>query len=381
MKRPRETHSEIHENSESHANLDGHDPHQHDHNHGEGDANGQASHDIVRLSPEQLKAADIASQSLAPRVIATTLNAPGEVRLNAYATSKVTTRVRAQIVERHVLMGDSVARGQRLVTLSSVAMAEAQGELIVAHGEWQRVKALGRRVVSERRHTEARVASQQARARALAYGMTPNQVSALLKNGDVSRADGHFTLLSPQPGTVIDDDFIEGEMIEPGRVLFAITDESVLWVEARLTPLEASQVAVRDTARITINEKRLEGHVIQVHHTLDEATRTMAVRVEVPNTQHLLHPGLFVDVQILAQHDQPVLAVPEHSILHSPEGDWWVFVELAPGEYKPVPVNILQIEQGLCTISGLEAGSKVVTQGAFFLHSELAKEGFDIHQH
>ena len=70
-----------------------------------------------------------------------------------------------------------------LVTLSSVLMADAQGQLIVAAVEWQRVEELGIDVVSERRFTEAQVGHQLAMAKVIAYGMTQGQAQALIQEG------------------------------------------------------------------------------------------------------------------------------------------------------------------------------------------------------
>ena len=60
------------------------------------------------------------------------MRVPGEVVINAYRSARVTTRITAQVVARHVTLGNHVEPGQPLVTLSSVEMAEAQGMLIVA---------------------------------------------------------------------------------------------------------------------------------------------------------------------------------------------------------------------------------------------------------
>ena len=58
-------------------------------------------------------------------------------------------------------------------------------------------------------------------------------------------------LQSPQNGTVITDNFIIGEQIEPGRVLFDISDESTLWIEARITPQANIQISEGMNARVT----------------------------------------------------------------------------------------------------------------------------------
>lgn len=333
---------------------------------------------VVQLSETQRQLAGIATEVLTPRPLAEAIRAPGEAILNAYATAQVTPRIQAQVVARHAKLGDRVERDQRLVTLSSVEMADAQGALVVTDREWRRVQDLGREVVSERRFVEAQVAAQQARATALAFGMTPEQINGLLANSDANLADGRLTLLAPQQGTVIKDDFLLGEMIDPGRVLFEITDESMRWVEARLSPQEASPISVDDAARIDVGGESIDGRVIQLHQAVDEATRTLPVRIEVPDPDGRFKPGVFVDVEILPRNGAPALALPEQAVLPTPDGDWEVFVETAPGEYRPVEVTLLGSTGGLARISGVEAGTTVVSEGAFFLQSELGKSGFDV---
>jgi len=349
----------------------------------EDDHDGTGVHDegqLVHLSAEQRKMAGIVSEVLLLQLLAGEIRAPGEIQLNDYLTTRVTPRVAAQIVERHAHLGDPVQAGQLLVTLSSVEMAQAQGDLLVAEREWRRVKKLGREVVSDQRYTEARVARELARARVLAFGMTDSQLEQLA-SGDASQANGSFQLLAAQPGTVMRDHFVIGELIEPGRVLFEISDESTLWVEAKLTPVQALQVTTGSTATVAVGGETFRGRVTQVHHALDEDTRTLGVRIEVPNPDDRLHPGLFVDVRIAGSDTEPVLAVPAEAVLRSPDGDRMVFVEHQAGEYKPVEVEVLRTVAGRAVIEGVEPGTRVVTQGTFFLQSELAKAGFNIHNH
>jgi len=242
----------------------------------EDDHDSAAEHDeelAVLLSAEQRKMAGIVSEVLALQPVASEIRAPGEIQLNDYLTTRVTPRVAAQIVERHARLGDPVEAGQLLVTLSSVEMAQAQGDLLVAEREWRRVKKLGREVVSDQRYTEVRVARELARARVLAFGMTDAQLTQLA-SGDAAQANGSFQLLAAQPGTIMRDHFVIGELIEPGRVLFEISDESTLWVEAKLTPVQALQVTTGSTATVAVGAEIFQGRVTQVHHALDEDTRT-----------------------------------------------------------------------------------------------------------
>jgi cobalt-zinc-cadmium efflux system membrane fusion protein len=335
----------------------------------------------VHLTPEQQEMAGVVVEALRLRDIVNELRAPGEVQLNAYATTMVAPRIAAQVLDRQAWLGDRIEKGQTLVMLSSVEMAQAQGDLQVAEREWRRVSKLGQGVVSEQRYTEARIAREQARARVIAYGMTEDEIIQLVASGKADLANGRFQLFAPQDGTVIRDDFFVGELVEPGRALFEISDESVLWVEARLTPDEAAQIQVDAQATMVIGERQIEGVVTQVHHALDENTRTMGVRIEVPNPDDRLHPGLFVETRIESRSSDRSLAVPNDAVLRSPDGDWQVFVEHEPGEFEPREVEVVRTTDGFTVISGVEAGMRVVTHGAFFLQSELAKSGFDIHNH
>jgi RND family efflux transporter MFP subunit len=351
------------------------------HAHATGEVHAEHEEGGVRLTAEQQSMAGIVVEILQPREIAGELRAPGEIQLNAYATSRVAPRIPAQIVERQAKLGDRVEKGQVLLTLSSVEMAQAQGDLLVAEREWQRVSNLGKEVVSDQRYTEARIAREQARARVSAFGMTDDEIRQLLATGKAELASGRFQLPAPQAGTVISDHFIVGELVEPGRMLFEISDESILWVEARLTPDEAAMVAVNAQATVLVGDQAIEGRVSQVHHALDESTRTLAVRIEVPNPDDRLHPGLFVEARIASGMTEQDLAVPEEAVLRNPDGNWQVFVEHDPGEFEAREVAVVRTAAGQTVIEGVKPGTRVVTRGAFFLQSELAKSGFDIHAH
>ncbi len=349
----------------------------------DGHGHGGAGHEegVPELTAQQIRTAGIETLVIQRGEVAGVVVAPGEVGLNAYRTTKVAPRIAAQIIKRHVQLGQSVEPGQVLVTLSSTEVAQAQGELLVSDREWQRVKKLGRKVVSERRYVEAQVARQQAAAKVRAYGMTDGQAKALLRNRDASAATGELALLSPQHGTVIRDDFIVGELAEPGRELFVITDEQQLWIDARLTPEDAANVRVGARARIKAKGHWLEGEVIQAQHMLHETTRTLPVRLQVANPADELHPGEFVTVKIDSSASQAGIAVPVAAVLRSPDGDWQVFIEEAPGRYEPKEVEVQRSIGDRIVVEGLKAGERIVSKGAFFIQSEIAKSGFDIHNH
>ncbi len=339
---------------------------------------------VAQLSDVQQKLAGIETFVAQEGEIKQLIRAPGEVVLNAYRTTQITPRTAAQVIQRHVRLGDFVKKGQPLVTLSSMEMAQAQGELIQASEELRRVKKLGQKVVSGKRFVTAQIAYQLAYAKVSAYGMTPEQIKVFLRKGEATRATGQFSLLSLQDGTVMSDDFIVGELINPGQVLMKISDESVLWVEARLTPDDAAHIQVGDLARIQVGERWISGKVVQARHALDEVTRTLSVNIEVANEQDSIHPGQFVRVIIEGGENSKTsqgVIVPVVAVLRSPDGHWQVFEEIANGVFEPREVRVVQTVGDQMLIEGVEAGRTLVGQGAFFVQSEMAKGGFDPHNH
>ena len=299
---------------------------------------------------------------------------PAEVVVNAYQSANVTTRITAQVVSRHARLGDVIDENQRLATLSSVEMAEAQGGLILADSEWQRVSSLGKQAVSERRYTEAEIARRQAFAKVLAYGMTMDEANRMLASGDAALATGEFDLLAPQQGTVLTDNFIIGELIEPGRVLFRISDESTLWVEASTVPSDLTEFEIGAPVRIAHGEDHwIEGRVVQLHHQLDETTRRQGLRIEVDNTDDHLHPGQFVEAEISTGEGPTVLAIPENAVTLI-EGAPTVFRLESADEFHPQPVTTGRSAGGWIEIrDGLAEGDQIAIEGVFNLKSLLLK--------
>jgi len=326
----------------------------------------------VEMTAPERRANGVITALVTRQRLAETIDAPGEVTLNQYATSQVTPRISAQVVARHVRMGDTVQKGQPIVTLTSVEMAQAQGELILAENEWKRTSALGRDVVSEQRFIEAQVAARQARAKVLAYGMTEDGLVKFSNNGNASAAIGEFDLVAPQNGTVISDNFLVGQFIEPGNLLFEVSDERKVWVEAKLSPDKASNIEIGSLAWISEDGNRTAGQVVQVYHQVDEVTRTLAVRVQVDNEADDFHPGEFVDVAISTGESVPTTAVPNEAIVLM-DGKLLVF-KVEGNELHPTPIAVGPTIGGWTPVlSGVSLDDEIVIKNAFLIKSLILK--------
>ena len=321
-------------------------------------------------APLSMTAAEQASaglriETLAPMRLGEVLQAPGEVVDNAYGVTLITPRIAALVVRRHAKLGDEVAAGAALVTLSSVEVAEAQGELRIAEQEWKRVAALGRDAVSGRRYTEAAVAVEQARAKARAYGLATN---------DSGPANGEFTLYAPHAGRLTEDEFVIGQRIEPSDTLFRLVDESTVWVDATLPAEIARRVVVGKEATVVAAGVRLRGRVVQSAHRTAEDTRNAHVRVEVPNEGDQLHAGDFVEVSLsIAGSDIDQLAVPTEAIVQL-QGQTVVFRARTGEEFEPVPIKVgAVVADHTIVTDGVTAGDRVVVAGTYALKARMLK--------
>ena len=113
---------------------------------------------------------------------------------------------------------------------------------------------------------------------------------------------------------------------------------------------------------------------------MDEVTRTVGVRLGVENPDGAFRPGQFVDVDI-ATTGPLVTSLPTEAVVRGSDGDWVVFVETPEGVLQPKEVEVVRSTNGRTVIDGIPVGTMVVTRGAFFVQSEIAKSGFDIHNH
>ncbi len=336
----------------------------------------------VVLTPAQLGLADIKVAPLVLQNMDYSVYAPGEIKANGYNSYLVSPRVDSIVLKRHVALGDHVKKGTELVTLFSETVAEQQANYGVAFAEWQRVQKLAPSLVTEKHFLDAKANYQITLGKLKAYGLSQVAIDLSLNKATIL---GEYVLTAEIDGAVLSDDFQQGQRVDAGNALMQLASESVLWVEASLNPYFNEILPLGSEAYIKVSNNVYQAKVSQKSHTIDLKTRTRRVRLEVMNTDHLLHPGLFADVNFVFKTNTPVLAVPESALVRNTDGDWAVFVEGEVNTFKLMEVEIgrkFGTKQNLFyEISGITANSRVVMQGALFVAAEIAKGGFDPHNH
>lgn len=348
-------------------------------------SNEQDHHDeegVIALTPQQRLNAGV---TVAPVVIAPVTKAmvvPGEVKANGYSSYLVSPRMDAVIVERHVTLGMHVKVGDPLVTLFSPTLAQAQADYQLARSNYERLKKLSNKSVSSSEVESALIVFNRATATLSALGVSATDITELASSQ--ARELGLLTLYANAAGVVLNDDFQQGQGVAVGEAIMQISDEQTVWVEASLTAsqqLDLTRVTSIDVLVDSTQEtRRYRAELIQTGHTIDEQTRTRTLRLNVVNTDHQLHSGMFVSAAFNYLQAQTGTQLPQSALVND-DGNWLVFAEIDAGEFKPIAVNVLADLGDSVYVSGLSQSMQVVTQGAFFIASEAKKANFDAHNH
>jgi cobalt-zinc-cadmium efflux system membrane fusion protein len=346
--------------------------------------------EALTLTPQQRQLANIKVESLTFSPFDLTSVATAQLVVDKDKTVTIAPQLAMQVLKRHVVPGQQVVKGQALLTLGGTEIAQAQADYINAATEWQRVSRMSKGTISASEKMRTEVNAELKRAILNAIMMSNEQISALTTS---PQSIGQFQLLAPISGRVQQDEAMLGQVLDAGTPLMQLTDESFLWVEAQLTPVQSERVEIGQSALVRVGQRNVTGVVIGRSHELNPMTRTEQVWISMANPQHVLHAGEFAELYFQQSHskgDKPAqtkrssplngIIVPDSALTRSSDGDWQVFVENKDG-FEAVEIEVLQSQRGLNLITGIESGSQIVVSGAFFLASELAKSGFDIHNH
>ena len=338
--------------------------------------------------------------------------APARVSFNTEAMAHIGSPLRGRVVEARARMGDAVKEGQELLAIESPELGEAQADLLqrrttaqtagpaaeLARSSWERAKGVYERSQGialaevQRREAEyrsalavqhaAESAATAAENRLHLLGMSQEQVDAFLKAGRIS---ARFTIRAPIDATVVQREVTLGELVGPEREsLLVLADTRSPWVLAEVTEADLRRVKVGAKAWVTVGTDRWEGTVTLVSPSVDTATRTDSVRIEIPDTGGALKPGMFAQAEIAVQvaAGAEVLAVPDEAI-QTVEGGPAVFVpvEGEPNTFARRAVVIGKAVGGMVPVlEGLEPDEELVVAGSFILKAELGKAGA-AHEH
>jgi cobalt-zinc-cadmium efflux system membrane fusion protein len=301
-------------------------------------------------------------------------------------------RIRGRVVAVHADLGDDVRRGTALVTLDSIELGRAKAEYLSARAE----EELARRTLErEERLFQEKITTEQAvlearaaQAKALVSLRAAEETLRLLglsrraiekvRYGDPRAA--RFQLTAPIEGRVVEKHVVIGELIDPEEKVFTIADLSKLWIWVDVYEQDMARVHLEDSVEVrtrAVPGKVFFGRVAYVADEVDADTRAVRARIDLDNREGLLKPGMFAEVVLSDPHaarsERLALAVPPGAVQRD-GGASVVFVEVGPRRYERRVVRTgARTDTSVEIVSGLDAGERVVVEGAFLLKSELAK--------
>jgi membrane fusion protein, copper/silver efflux system len=182
-----------------------------------------------------------------------------------------------------------------------------------------------------------------------------------------------FTWTAPRNGIVLERSVVPGMRVMPGDVLFRIADHSSVWAMVDVAERDLGAIAAGQSVTVRARsypDKTFTGKVALVYPHLNPSTRTVRVRIELPNRDTLLLPDMYVQAEIETGGGAPVLAVPEDAVIDS--GDRrLVILDRGEGRFEPRPVGIGRRGAGYVEIrSGIAEGDVVVTSANFLIDAE-----------
>lgn len=335
----------------------------------------------VRLASVQTaRDAGIETRSAEARKIAKELQVVGQLDFDQNRLAQLSARGEALVVDVKVDVGDDVKAGQPLVVLTSAAVGADQARLGGARARLDAARAaLAREEQLAESGLSPRKSLEEAR-RELAAAQADHDAarSALGAAGAaLDGGGGHYVLRAPFAGTVVARDAVAGKTASAGQVLVQVADLSTMWAQLEVPEADAALVRPGQAVRILfegMREQPREAKISRVAAAVDPASRTVRVRVELPNRDRTLKAGVFLRAEIGVTAAHEGLLVPREAVQRA-ESRTVVFVKRGDNVFEPVAVKTDEAVGELVeVVSGLEPGAEVVTTGAFLLKTEIMKE-------
>jgi len=354
-----------------------------------------SSGEVIMLDPETMKIIDLKTVFAERADFDEVVKAAGKIINNQNREVHMSTLIPGRV---HMLMadwGETVRKGQGLACLESIEIGMKRAEYDKARAEFELAEADFRRkenllreqAVSEKVFLEAETNRKSAEIN-LEYAKKMLLLSGLKEEEIAAPPDDHrtvegcsFHLTAPIDGVIIGRSVVTGEQVNPGDCLFRILDNSTVWIEVNVYEKDLQHLKKDGVIKLSVPaypDRVFTGRIFYIGSTIDEATRTVIVRSEVPNKDFALKPGMFAEVDIVTGSRSNVLAVPAAALLSednlnfvfSKHGDHFHRHQVTTGSRGDGLVEIL---------SGIEEGEEIVVRGHYQLKSKMLMSGMDPH--
>ncbi len=295
-----------------------------------------------------------------------TIRAVGIVRPDETRVAHVHLKTEGWVEKLYVsFTGQKVRRGDAMLSIYSPAFFAAQREFLSA----LRVAKSG--LDSE---GDQQTIVDTARRRLELWDIPKEEIDKLEKTGEPGKS---LILRSPISGTVLEKQAFAGQYVIVANDLFVVADLSKVWMQAKIFQYELPHVAIGMPVTVSFpssSQESLTGKVVFIDPVVDEMSRSVQVRIELPNPKGTLLPGMFGDVTI--SHAMGTgLTIPASAVIRTGERDI-AFRVVSEGHFAPVLVKIspTRFADRYQVLEGLKAGDAIVTSADFLVDSESRLE-------
>jgi membrane fusion protein, heavy metal efflux system len=371
-----------------------------------GDGTARQKQGLVTIGKTEQDAGHIVLGTIQEQKVAQTVTAPGKLVTNEDRTWRVGAIAPGKIDEVLAKVGDFVRAGQVLARIHSHDVHEARAAYREATVELDRARSAVA-YAKQRRDRAKRLLELKAGSRqdleSAENGLVDAEAAVSTAIAEVRKERIHLTdvlhvpveavtdtepkaqrptdsedipVYAPASALVFERRATVGSVVGAGDVLFSLTDTSSLWMiaAANETDLSALRPGQRAEIRVRAYAGRLfPGRILKLGEELDPATRTLEVRILVPNPQGLLKPEMYASAAIQQPGRRTAIFLPD-SAIQDIDGMPAVFVQRTGTQFEARSIKTGQHANGETEISeGVHPGELVVLKGAFLLKSELLK--------
>jgi RND family efflux transporter MFP subunit len=354
----------------------------------------RAEDQTITVSPEVVQRAGIKIEPVGEQVSTDTASSAvttGIVQANAYRATPVVSLVGGIVRRVNAELGQTVSRGQTMAVVFSDELAQAESRYLTVqadleehhkhHARTTKLVEIGaasreelEQATTKLRSAESELASQ--RQRLLLLGLSPQRINSLRSSEQVS---SEVSLPSPVSGTVIARSANPGEVIQADKEILRVADLSSVWVIGQVYEKDLARIKVGSGASITSEAypgRVFRGQVSYVDPTLDQATRTAQVRIELANPGQTLKIGMYVNVAFatLGGAESTIAVVPANAVQNI-NNQQVVFVAVNEANvFAMRPVRLGPEASGRYPVlEGVSVGDRIVTEGSFQLRAEWLK--------
>ncbi|MGH9937598.1 MAG: efflux RND transporter periplasmic adaptor subunit, partial [Blastocatellia bacterium] len=349
---------------------------------------------LITIQPDKLENAHFKIEAAQSGASINTpgLRTTGTVEPNAYKVVPVTPIAGGIVRQVYFELGDKVERGQKLATIFSADLADAQtaylsmlAEIERHHQRYKRAEKLVEIGAASREEFEEVSAEYKieqakltaARQKLLLLGMSAKQLDDLRNSSQISAL---ISVEAPASGAILSRAVNAGEIVTMGKELFRIADLSTVWVIGQIYEKDFAEARVGAPVVITAPAypgRSFTGRVSYIDPRVEPQTRTAQIRIEVKNPGETLKLGMFVDVnfgEAPAMGGQAMVSVPRSAVQMIGAKRVVFVVTDKAGVFAQREVSAGPESDGMAPIyAGLYEGERVVTEGSFLLRAESLK--------